>query len=344
MQFLLICLIFCVVLFLYIHIYFHLKTSDDLEVYEIDLPSKEKLEELCDVKQPVLFTFSHNRLDNCTQKMILDTYGAFDVKVRACEDGVLCNDDEELYMPLPFCNAYNVIHAFEGGEKQDKNSKTSKKYLIEKNADFLQETSLGKSFQYNDTFLRPYLVTNCNYDYMMASAGTHTPFRYELNYRNFFLVTEGALKVKLAPPKSTKYLYQIKDYENLEFRSPVNPWQVQANFQADFNKVKCLELTVEVGKVLFIPAFWWHSFEFLTVDTSVCCFKYKTLMNTIALAPQLFTHILQVQNVKRNSVKNARVTVPIMNEPMASANEPMTNEPIVNESIINEPIAYVLQS
>ena len=37
--------VFCIVLFLYIHIFFHLKTSDDLEVYEIDQPSKEKLEE-----------------------------------------------------------------------------------------------------------------------------------------------------------------------------------------------------------------------------------------------------------------------------------------------------------
>ncbi len=34
-------LIFCSILFLYIHIYFHLKTSDDLEVYEIDKPSKD---------------------------------------------------------------------------------------------------------------------------------------------------------------------------------------------------------------------------------------------------------------------------------------------------------------
>ena len=36
--------IFCVVLFVYLHIYFHLKVSDDLEVFEIDQPSKDKLE------------------------------------------------------------------------------------------------------------------------------------------------------------------------------------------------------------------------------------------------------------------------------------------------------------
>ena len=37
--------IFCVVLFLYLHIHYHLKTGEDLEVYTIERPSKEKLEE-----------------------------------------------------------------------------------------------------------------------------------------------------------------------------------------------------------------------------------------------------------------------------------------------------------
>jgi len=39
-------LIFCIVLFIYLHIYFHLKVCNDLEVLEIDQPSKEKLEEV----------------------------------------------------------------------------------------------------------------------------------------------------------------------------------------------------------------------------------------------------------------------------------------------------------
>ena len=38
--------IFCLVLFIYLHIQFHLKKSNDLEMYEIDQPSKEKLEEI----------------------------------------------------------------------------------------------------------------------------------------------------------------------------------------------------------------------------------------------------------------------------------------------------------
>ena len=45
--------IFCLVLFIYLHVQFNLKTGEDLEMYEIDEPSKEKLEEICDIRQPV---------------------------------------------------------------------------------------------------------------------------------------------------------------------------------------------------------------------------------------------------------------------------------------------------
>ena len=36
--------VFCVILFFYLHIQFHLKTSNDLEIYEVDQASKEKIE------------------------------------------------------------------------------------------------------------------------------------------------------------------------------------------------------------------------------------------------------------------------------------------------------------
>ena len=39
-------MVFCLILFLYLHIYYHLKTSDDLEVYTLKSPSKDKLEEI----------------------------------------------------------------------------------------------------------------------------------------------------------------------------------------------------------------------------------------------------------------------------------------------------------
>jgi hypothetical protein len=160
---------------------------------------------------------------------------------------------------------------------------------------------------YNDEFLRPQLVSNCNYDIMFGSAGLETPFRYELNYRNYFVVTQGSLSVKMSPPKSTKYLYPINDYENFEFRSPISPWNPQTKFKADFDKVKCLEITLVPGKFLFIPAYWWYTFKF-SENTSVSCFRYRTYMNNIAISPSIAMYALQNQNVERKIAKNIELT------------------------------------
>ena len=48
MKILITVLTFCIVLFLYLHIFFHLKTSNDLEVYNVEQLSKDKLEEICE--------------------------------------------------------------------------------------------------------------------------------------------------------------------------------------------------------------------------------------------------------------------------------------------------------
>jgi hypothetical protein len=187
--------------------------------------------------------------------------------------------------------------------KEDKNAT----YLSENNYDFLQETGVIKNMSYQDEIMRPYMVSNCNYDIIMGSLNVCTPFRYEVNYRNFFLLTQGSAQIKLAPPQSTRYLYPIYDYENFEFRTPVNPWTPQPKYAAEFDKVKCLEFTLMPGKTLYIPAYWWYSIRLNTNDTSISCFKYRTYMNNLAITPYLFMYALQIQNVKRDTTKKVTI-------------------------------------
>ena len=285
--------IFCLVLFIYLHIQFHLKTSEDLEMYEVDQPSKERLEEICDIRQPVLFDFDCEKIIESSNKTyIANNYHAFEVKIRNIKE---TDSNAELYIPLP-------IHAAVKLFEEDKNAT----YFSENNKDFLEETGVIKNLKYNDEFLRPYMVSNCNYDVMMGSNGTCTPFRYEINYRNFLLLTEGTAQIKLAPPHSAKYLYPIYDYENFEFKSPVNPWSPQPKYSADFDKIKCLEFTLVPGKTLFIPADWWYSLKFNN-HTSISSFNYRTYMNNAAILPYIGLHALQIQNVKRNVVKKASI-------------------------------------
>ena len=79
-------------------------------------------------------------------------------------------------------------------------------YFSEKNGDFLEETCTTKHIKGNDDFLRPYMVSNCSYDIMFGSNNTCSPFRYEINYRNYFLLTQGSAQIKLTPASQYKIL------------------------------------------------------------------------------------------------------------------------------------------
>ena len=84
-------------------------------------------------------------------------------------------------------------------------------YFTENNGDFLEETCIDKHMSYNDEYLRPPMVVKRDYDIMSGSINTTTPLRYDLNFRNFYQVTEGKIALKLVPPKYGKYLKIKKD-------------------------------------------------------------------------------------------------------------------------------------
>jgi flagellar assembly factor FliW len=296
MNIIIIILIFCAVLFLYLHIYYHFKTSEDLEVYEVTNVSKERFEEICNLRQPVIFNYNIDKLSNLNKEYILQNYSSFDIKLRNILNTFEENVSEtksDVFIPVSFKNGNKAI-------EEDEKSK----YISEKNGDFLEETSLIKILQANDGFIRPSLMSSYEYDYIMGSKNSLTPLRYDMNYRNYILLLNGSIKIKMTPPKSEKYLYQIKDYDNFEFKSLINPWNVQDKYKSNFNKIKCMEVTLEPGKIIFIPAYWWYSIKFEDNASTIISFKYKTYMNTLAILPNIFISFLQKQNIKHDIIKN----------------------------------------
>lgn len=276
-------IIFCVILLLYIHVQFQLSTSNDLEIYEIEHPSKDTLENLCDARQPILLECDGTAdvISATNKKILTSKYPTFDVQIR--------ERDTQTSLPLRLELANKLFDKDADGM-----------YFSEDNADFFTETGCVRHIQEIDAALRPSLTSNCRYDIMFGSVNATTPFRYELNYRNFFMVTQGSATVKMAPPKNSKYLHSVPDYEIFEFASPVNPWNLQAKYETDFDKVKCLEIHLVPGKVLFIPAYWYYSFKFAE-NTSITVLKYRTYANNLAISPHILMFGLQNQNIKRTN-------------------------------------------
>ena len=280
---------------MYLHVQFQLRTSDDLEVYELDDASKDKLEDICDLKQPVIFGFEKCKsiIQSCCKDALLSNYHTFEIKVRNVKQEDSNNSSSSSsssssscsYLPLKLSDAVKLFD-------QDNNNS----YFSENNTDFLEETGVVKVLQQNDEYLRPYMVSNCTYDILIGNENTTTPLRYEVNYRNYFTVTQGTIKIKLTAPKNSKYLEPINDYENFEFRSNMNPWTNEDIIKSQ-NKYNFLEVVLTAGKTIYIPAYWWYSIQF-GKNASVVCNRYRTYMNNVAIIPNFFMYALQRQNIK----------------------------------------------
>jgi hypothetical protein len=254
-------IVICLVVILYLHVVFQLKTSNELEVYEIPMPNKSELERVCNLKQPVVFNYDEEVIMKCTPDTLKE-HGVFDIMVY---------DTSYIGTALPLEKALEVFKK----EKATYNNST-----------FLKETTANQYFSLSDIILRPPLVSSINYDILFGSELYTTRLQNRSSCRNYFLVTQGSVTLKLAPPRNSAFLNEIKNYETQEWYSQVNPWIDKEK------KVKFMEITLSVGRLLFIPAYWWYSIR-LEKDACVCMFHYKTVMNAIATLPDVGVGMLQ---------------------------------------------------
>ena len=260
----------CLVVFVYLHVVYQLKTSNDLELFELAMPEKAKLEEACGMRQPLLLDYWNDELLQCSPANF--SYDAFDVNVV---------DSAGEVVPLSVAKAQALF--------------AKSVHYTERNAEFLKETMLQRVFESNDAILRPPMVAKIRYDLLFGSTGACTKLRYSDWYRNYFWVASGEVTVKLTPPRNAKYLQVEKDYLTDDFYSRVNAWE-------DVPKVKFLETVVKPGQMLFVPAYWWYSFK-LGKGACIMGFHYRTIMNVVATLPDTVVGLLQRQNTTMVTLK-----------------------------------------
>jgi hypothetical protein len=289
-------LIFFLILFLYIHIIHQYKRSEDLEIYEMDYSSNAHLQEVCDIKQPVLFEYKSilpKFYETVTyDDLLADKYSNYDIRVKETDD-YWKSDSSVDYIVLSYSSGTNLM-------KSDPKSA----YFTENNEEFIEESGLTSLWQLNDENLKPNFTVQTKYDIILGSRGAVTPLRYHTNFRNYISVNSGKIQVKMTPFKSTKYLYQNKDFETYEFRSPINVWKPQDKFRTEMNKIKFLEFDVIQGFVLSIPPYWWYSIKFdKGEDTLISAFTYNTVMNTVSNVPYFAKYYIQQSNIKKRIAK-----------------------------------------
>jgi hypothetical protein len=276
-------LILCIVLFAYIHIYHHIKTSNYLEIYEIENPSKDKLEDLTAMRQPLVV--NNITLNNITLDYLKSNYPTFELS--------LYNKVSDLFIKIKLEEFYKLIV-----------SKDSYNLLTYNNYEFLEETTIDKHLEVNDLFLRPYNILSKKYDILMGSVNSVTQLKYSINSRNILYVSHGKIEVTLCPPKDYKHLHVKKNHETLEFYSQINIYDVEQKYYNDYNKVKFLRIVLVPNQVLLIPPYWFYSIKILELNTLVFYNTYRTYAGTVAIIPDLFMQLLQQDNLKLNITKH----------------------------------------
>lgn len=326
--------IFIIVLFLYLHITSEWKQSQDLEIYEMDFESNGQLQEVCNVKQPLLFEFK-SASPQFFEKMRLDYFleknGVQDVNVKDIHDYTKLTSVDSIL--LPFQTAHSLLK-----------SDPKEHLILEDNADFIEDCSHLNDYRNNlDLYLKPPMCVRSKYDFCMGSKKSYSPLKYHNHSRHYCIVTQGKIHVKMTPWKSSKYMNVIHDYENYEFFSNINPWQ---NMQQS-EKIKFLEFDVHEGDVLYVPPYWWYSYQYTTYDTIVCTATYNTVMNMVANAKHWGLYFFQQQNIQQKTLKtldtnnseNMNQTVsdlPAMNnhdDQKSNSNDVTVSDPNIAESL-----------
>lgn len=295
-------LVFLTVFVLYIHIQDQWKRGEDLEVYEMDYSTKEHLQTVSAMKQPVLFAlpFSHRfspdviKDSSSTSDSSRDPRGA-DIPVWDVREYDVRDSVDPLW--LSYGSFYGLTKSDPKGH-----------FFTRKNQEWLE--SADSNHREVDEWIRPPLTIYSRYELLKGSEGGHTPLAYHMDDRQYFFVTKGKISVRMTPWRSSRYLDTVSDYDNYEFFSRGDPWTCTDK------DVRWLDFEVVEGYVLFIPAWWWYSIRFFSVDTEVVGAHYITGANVLAHAVDWARYYGQLHMTQRIPTKRLEKAALIEDAPI----------------------------
>jgi hypothetical protein len=244
--------IFIVVLFLYVHWVNQYKTSEDLEIYEMDFKSNKQLNDICELRQPVVFAYQLSSTNPISET----------VKIKDTGD---IGTDEYVYL-----ERNSAITLIETDSK-------SRFYSYGNDVDPMD----------NLDDLKPFLSVRTKCDILFGAEGSRTPCLYHTNSRRFLSISHGKIQVKMTPYKSRQFLKPFNDSGTN--RSRMDVWKCQEKYIGDYEQIKFLEFDVDEGNILYVPPYWFYSIRFSSSATRVDEIRFSTPMNMIAFLPAQFS-------------------------------------------------------
>ena len=274
MNVLLFILVFIIIFFVYLHINQQLNVVNELDFCEVMTPSKENLETICNLKQPFAF---YNNL-----KIIEFFSQQFPFKLETNQKQMLFKD---------FIQEINPPNQTQNNNEKKNEKSVTWELFSEKNHQFLEQIHYQQQHSELIDYLKPPMNITVDTDFISASQDYTTKLQYEVNFRNFFLVTDGEVTVKLVPPKYSDLLEKKTEYEHMKFYSDKNLWAGHKD-----TNIEHINIPIKKNQIIYIPPYWWYSIYF-TKPSAIISFKYRTAMNYVAISNHLLISMVQKQNI-----------------------------------------------
>lgn len=267
--------IFCIILIVYLHVRFHLKVNNDLDVFVVDDFKRQRINEICNLKQPFMFQYLNPELlTSMNFDFLLKNFKTNSLNVKKSND--------TNYLPLKLENVFELF------EKDLSNN-----YISEYNAGFLNDTSLIKHFKISNV-LKPNLMSNSLFDCVLGKKNYGTELRHNLFYRNFFYVSSGKVRVKMFSPNNS---HKISDGTQVEFCDFIHEETPYDDPEKNMESLNQVEKVLDTGDIIFIPPYWFYSFYF-EESSIINRFSYGTYMSNVSILPVFCKHVLKLQNKK----------------------------------------------
>ena len=166
-------LIFVIIFFIYIHIKSFTKISNDTDIYVLNNPSHEMIEENSRFNQPLHIKNIDIDIHNLNYDWLYDNFKYYDIKY-------ININDKELQKITNLNNANTIF-----------NNDISNLYISKNNDDFIKSTYLNEYIKNLDIILRSNMLVSSKYDIITGSKDSYTKLEYSLISKNYIITTSG---------------------------------------------------------------------------------------------------------------------------------------------------------
>jgi hypothetical protein len=283
-------IIIITIVIIYFHINNQYQKSEFVDIYEIHYDNNYILNQLCNVKQPfVFYRIKEITLINFTKnKQLLTIKNNSDYykeKTTSENNDINKNNNKNKHnnININIVPTHGITVMCEIACNLMKYDQTST-YFSENNQQFIEESELKPTMMKIDKELQPMYTINTMYDLLLGSKNVTTPLRYHTSTSRFIYSINDTIIIKMASWKYTKYLKEIKDDYNTEYRSSINVWidnDTNPNYNL-LNNIQFIDVELKKGMILYIPPYWWYSIKYSNNESIVLQYTYITFINYIA--------------------------------------------------------------